>query len=306
MVVYVGAVTKSAQFPFHTWLPETMETPTPVSALMHAGVVNAGGYLVIRLSPLIVQAPAALATLAIIGTVTLAFAGVVMLTQTSVKRTLAYSTIAQMGFMMLQCGLGAFSAAMLHILAHSLYKAHAFLNSGNVLAESAGMRKPVSRPSNESALAALPAAFAVASIAVIYTSLALSINLGAKQGGIVLGFVLTIALASWLLEFLRLNSIRSTFVGFGATVVLALFYMAGYSIIDHLVSASAPQIANFGYLSAVATAAVALVFCGLFGVHLLASTDRGRAILKPLYIHAINGFYVDTISRRAYASLRSH
>ncbi len=134
-LLVTGAVLKSAQFPFHTWLPQTMETPTPVSALMHAGIVNAGGYLIIRTSPLVSLTPWALTTLAIIGGVTACYGAVVMLTQTSVKKSLAYSTVAQMGFMMLQCGLGAYSAAMLHILAHSLYKAHAFLSSGSVIAE---------------------------------------------------------------------------------------------------------------------------------------------------------------------------
>ena len=140
-LLVAGAVTKSAQFPFHTWLPQTMETPTPVSALMHAGIVNAGGYLIIRTSPLVSLTPWAMTTLAIIGGVTAGFAAVVMLTQTSVKKSLAYSTIAQMGFMMLQCGLGAFSAAMLHILAHSLYKAHAFLSSGSVMSRAHGDRR---------------------------------------------------------------------------------------------------------------------------------------------------------------------
>ncbi|MFM8932239.1 MAG: NADH-quinone oxidoreductase subunit L, partial [Gemmataceae bacterium] len=132
----LGAMTKSAQVPFHIWLPDTMETPTPVSALMHAGVINAGGFLVIRLSPLVALTPLALDLLAVVGAVTALMGGVVMLTQTSIKRSLAYSTIAQMGFMMLQCGLGAFSAGLLHIVAHSAYKAHAFLRSGSVLEKS--------------------------------------------------------------------------------------------------------------------------------------------------------------------------
>ena len=136
----LGAMTKSAQVPFHSWLPDTMETPTPVSALMHAGIINAGGFLVIRLSPLISLSHLALDFLAVVGALTALFGSVVMLTQTSVKRSLAYSTIAQMGFMMLQCGLGAFSAALLHIVAHSLYKAHAFLSSGSVLEAAAGMK----------------------------------------------------------------------------------------------------------------------------------------------------------------------
>jgi NAD(P)H-quinone oxidoreductase subunit 5 len=128
----LGGVTKSAQFPFHTWLPETMESPTPVSAFMHAGIINAGGYLMIRLSPLIDPFPVALHLLVVFGAITAALGGVVMLTQTSIKRSLAFSTIAQMGMMMLQCGLGSYSTAMLHIVAHALYKSYAFLNSGSI------------------------------------------------------------------------------------------------------------------------------------------------------------------------------
>src|SRR5690606_4117869 len=87
----MGAITKSAQFPFHTWLPLTMETPTPVSALMHAGIVNAGGFLIIRTSPLIVLQPWAMTLLAVVGGFTACYGAVVMTTQTSVKKKLAYS-----------------------------------------------------------------------------------------------------------------------------------------------------------------------------------------------------------------------
>jgi len=124
------AMLKSAQFPFHSWLPDTMETQTPLSALMHAGIINAGGFLIVRLSPVVSLSPVALNTLAIVGAFTAIFASLVMMTQASIKRMLALSTIAQMGFMMLQCGLGAFSIAVLHIVAHSLYKAHAFFIVG--------------------------------------------------------------------------------------------------------------------------------------------------------------------------------
>jgi NAD(P)H-quinone oxidoreductase subunit 5 len=128
----LGAMTKSAQFPFHKWLPNTMETPTPVSALMHAGIINAGGYLVIRTSPIISNSSEALFFLATIGGLTTFFACIVMLTQTNVKKNLAYSTISQMGFMMLQCGLGAYSTAVIHIIGHAFYKACSFLSSGSV------------------------------------------------------------------------------------------------------------------------------------------------------------------------------
>ena len=106
---------------------------TPVSAFMHAGIINAGGFLIVRFSPLFAHASGALNLLVVIGTVTAAFGAVVMLAQPGVKRALAYSTIAQMGFMLLQCGLGAYGLALIHIAAHSLYKAHAFLTAGSTV-----------------------------------------------------------------------------------------------------------------------------------------------------------------------------
>ena len=101
-LIILSAALKSAQFPFHGWLIQVMEAPTPVSALLHAGIVNAGAFLVIRMSPIVSQSPSALGILAIIGLVTLALASLVMLTQTSIKVSLAWSTTAQMGFMLLE------------------------------------------------------------------------------------------------------------------------------------------------------------------------------------------------------------
>ena len=116
----LSALLKSAQFPSHGWLTEVMETPTPVSALLHAGVVNAGGFLLIRFADVMLQAPVVLAMLVMIGGFTALFGSLVMLTQPAVKTSLAWSTVAQMGFMILQCGLALFPIALLHIVAHSL------------------------------------------------------------------------------------------------------------------------------------------------------------------------------------------
>ena len=126
----LAAILKSAQFPTHGWLTEVMETPTPVSALLHAGVINAGGFLLIRFADVMLLSPGVLAVLVMVGGFTALFGGLVMLTQSAVKTSLAWSTVAQMGFMILQCGLALFPLALLHIVAHSLYKAHAFLASG--------------------------------------------------------------------------------------------------------------------------------------------------------------------------------
>jgi NAD(P)H-quinone oxidoreductase subunit 5 len=138
----LAAVITSAQFPLHGWLSEVMEAPTPVSALLHAGVINAGGFLLIRFADVLLLSPSALAGLVMIGGFTALFGGLVMLTQPAVKTSLAWSTVAQMGFMIMQCGLALFPLALLHILAHSLYKAHSFLASGGAVERIAANRRP--------------------------------------------------------------------------------------------------------------------------------------------------------------------
>ncbi len=138
----LAAMLKSAQFPTHGWLTEVMEAPTPVSGLLHAGVINAGGFLLIRFADVMVLSPTALAALVMVGGFTALFGGLVMLTQPAVKTSLAWSTVGQMGFMILQCGLALFPLALLHMVAHSLYKAHAFLSSGGAVEQVAAIRRP--------------------------------------------------------------------------------------------------------------------------------------------------------------------
>jgi NAD(P)H-quinone oxidoreductase subunit 5 len=159
----VAALLKSAQFPMHGWLTEVMETPTPVSALLHAGVVNAGGFLLIRFADVMLLAPGVLAVLVMVGGFTALFGGLVMLTQAAVKTSLAWSTVAQMGFMILQCGLALFPLALLHIVAHSLYKAHAFLAAGQAVEGVASIRRPgpVAIPNGAAVLKAFMAALAI-------------------------------------------------------------------------------------------------------------------------------------------------
>lgn len=142
VLIAISSVMASAQFPFHGWLTEVMEAPTPVSALLHAGVINAGGFLLIRFADVMLLAPGVMALLVMLGGFTALFGGLVMLTQPAVKTSLAWSTIAQMAFMIMQCGLALFPLALLHIVAHSLYKAHAFLRSGEAVRNVAAIRRP--------------------------------------------------------------------------------------------------------------------------------------------------------------------
>lgn len=133
LLFVIGALVKCAQLPLHGWLIQVMEAPTPVSALLHAGVVNLGGFVLIRLGSLVGDVPLAQALLVVVGGITAVVAAAVMMTRISIKVSLAWSTCAQMGFMLMQCGLGLYSLALLHIVAHSLYKAHAFLSSGTAV-----------------------------------------------------------------------------------------------------------------------------------------------------------------------------
>ena len=131
--IFSGAVGKSGQFPLHTWLPDAMEGPTPVSALIHAAtMVAAGVFLVARMFPLFEASTAAMTTVAYIGAGTALFAATMGLVMTDIKRVLAYSTVSQLGFMMFALGVGAVPAAIFHLFTHAFFKALLFLGSGSV------------------------------------------------------------------------------------------------------------------------------------------------------------------------------
>jgi len=134
LLLFVGACGKSAQFPLHVWLPDAMEGPTPVSALIHAAtMVTAGVYMVARSNALFVLAPNAMKTVAIVGALTAIFAATIGLVQNDIKRVLAYSTVSQLGYMFLALGVGAFAAGVFHVFTHAFFKALLFLGSGSVI-----------------------------------------------------------------------------------------------------------------------------------------------------------------------------
>ncbi len=134
LLLFAGASGKSAQFPLYVWLPDAMEGPTPVSALIHAAtMVTAGVYLVARLAPLFASSAAASAVVASIGAFTAVFAATIALVQTDIKRVLAYSTISQLGYMFLGCGVGAYGAGIFHLVTHAFFKSLLFLAAGSVI-----------------------------------------------------------------------------------------------------------------------------------------------------------------------------
>ena len=134
LLLFVGATGKSAQIPLYVWLPDAMEGPTPVSALIHAAtMVTAGVYMIVRTNVLYMMAPDALMVVAVIGALTAFFAATIGLAQNDIKRVLAYSTVSQLGYMFLACGVGAFTAGIFHLMTHAFFKALLFLGAGSVI-----------------------------------------------------------------------------------------------------------------------------------------------------------------------------
>lgn len=134
ILLFIGAMGKSAQVPLHVWLPESMEGPTPISALIHAAtMVTAGIYMVARMSPLFEYSPAALSLILVIGGTTAFFMGLLAITQYDIKRVIAYSTLSQLGYMAVALGASAYSAAIFHLITHAFFKALLFLAAGSVI-----------------------------------------------------------------------------------------------------------------------------------------------------------------------------
>jgi NADH-quinone oxidoreductase subunit L len=139
LLLFIGAVGKSAQIPLHVWLPDAMEGPTPVSALIHAAtMVTAGVFMIARFNPVFTLSEVAMWTIAIVGAATAIFAATIALVQNDIKRIVAYSTVSQLGYMFLACGVGAFGAGIFHLYTHAYFKALLFLGAGSVMHAMAG------------------------------------------------------------------------------------------------------------------------------------------------------------------------
>nr|WP_111301073.1 proton-conducting transporter membrane subunit [Paracoccus saliphilus] len=238
----LAALLKTASFPLHGWLTEVMEAPTPFSALLHAGIINGGGLLLIRTADLVQASPGAMAALVMLGGLTALFGAAVMLTQSAVKTALAWSTIAQMGFMLLQCGLGLWALALLHIVAHSLYKAHGFLASGQAVQAVAAARRP--GPVAVPGVGAVARAFALA--LVLYAAVAF-------------GF--------WAIGGPK----SAQALALGAILIFGTAYLVAQGLAD-----AAPMALT--RRTAVASLAAGV---GYFGFHLLAALVWGPHLPKP-------------------------
>lgn len=290
------AITKSAQFPVHGWLTEVMETPTPVSATLHAGVINAGGFLLIRFADVMLTAPGVLAILVMIGGFTAVFGSMVMLTQSAIKTSLAWSTIAQMGFMILQCGLALFPIALLHIVAHSLYKAHAFLACGDAVESVALVKRP--GPIAIPDVAAVGRAFLVALL--IYAVIGALFGFFEKSPQVIaLGIILVFGVAYLLAQGLadaaprqltRLTAVYSVVATFG--------YFALQTGAEVLMAGTLPPTPDPGPLE---WALIVLILIS-FGVVAVAQSMfplwANHPAATGLRVHLSNGLYINALQDR--------
>ncbi len=296
LLIVASAAMKSAQFPLHGWLIQVMEAPTPVSALLHAGIVNAGAFLILRMSPLMSQSALALSVLALIGLTTLALASLVMLTQTSIKVSLAWSTTAQMGFMLLECGLGLYSLAMLHLVAHSLYKAHAFLASGSGVD---GFRAPTVRFAEVRIGAARTIAiFGLAAAVALAVALAFGLDWRQQPALIAAAAIVTIATAQLLLQTTAVLGATAMLRALGLSAAVCVAYYTLHAAFDALLRGSLAPLRPEAVTAQ--TWLVPLVigaFLAMFGAQRFIAAGASP-LRQQLWVHLYNGLYIDVAITR--------
>lgn len=301
-LVALAAVLKCAQLPFHGWLIQVMEAPTPVSALLHAGVVNLGGFVLMRFAPMVGDVPAAQTLLVVAGTATAVLAALVMCTRISIKVSLAWSTCAQMGFMLMQCGLGAWDMALLHLVAHSLYKAHAFLAAGGTVRRVLlGQLAPQAASAGPMGLV-LGAGIGLAMVlAAAWVWTLLAPTQPAAPAIWVLGGIVALALVPLVhAQAWRLGGLWLPALGAGAFSV-ALSYFGLHALLSIWVTptlvmaTAAPPTALW--------VGVALAFAALFWVQGAISTAPHGALARSLYPWFYGGLFLDETFNRIALTL---
>ncbi|WDZ82991.1 putative inorganic carbon transporter subunit DabA [Micromonospora cathayae] len=223
-LLLVAGMVRSAQVPVHGWLPGTLDAPTPVSAFLHAGMVNVAGFLMITFAPVVVAAPAVMAATLLVGLTTAAAGTLFAAVRTDVKGALARSTVAQMGFMLAQCGLGAFGLAAVHLVGHGVYKAYAFLSAGGaVQAQARAAEAP--QPVGPAPVRRLAAATAVLVTVVVVTETILGATLtgllSAALAGVAGVAALRAALADRRLPVTATLAVTATVAALAAGYLLA-------------------------------------------------------------------------------------
>lgn len=299
----LAAIFKSAQLPTHGWLIEVMETPTPVSALLHAGLLNAGPFLVIRFAFLFNLGISGSFTLILVGALTALFGSLVFLTQTSVKTALSYSSIAHMGFSLLVCGLGAFPAAMLHLVAHSFYKAHSFLSSGSVIDQVRASYVTVTGRSGDIRKIGLGLLVAIASFAGMFFLFGL--HTSENYALMFLCLVITLGLSRLLIPaFDTINNMQLIL----RVLVLSISVIAAFLLLESgvsvLMASSLPVDLGLTQIELMTMGVLALGFASVILLQVMAPMLVHKTSYQALVIHLKNGLYINTLFDRMVGTWR--
>lgn len=299
----VTAMLKSAQLPFHGWLVEVMEAPTPVSALLHAGLINAGPFLMIRMAYLLEAVQIAPIVLFVVGTLTAIYGALVFTTQSSVKSALGYSSVAHMGFTMMLCGLGAYSAALLHLTAHSFYKAHAFLSSGSAIdrVQQSGIRAYTRTGKNGLMFAGIAIAFVISALAAYAFGL-----LTAENSHLLVAYgVIYLAITTILVRTIDSNSSATAklkLVGLAIGTVFA--FLTFEYLFKEIANAQIPSIAAMSpALMYLAFGALLVFLITVIGITILPNFTQ-RTFMNRWVIHLRNGFYINLYFDRVVGALK--
>lgn len=281
----MAALLKCAQLPLHGWLMQVMEAPTPVSALLHAGIINMGGFLMILLSPLISQSSYAQWLLLVFGGITAVLASLIMMTRISIKVMLAWSTCAQMGFMLVECGLGLYALALLHLVAHSFYKAYAFLNAGDAVQQyvQEGLAKTYATPSFMKWLASCLISVLLVS-GIFYVTKTFENNIYYFLTlGTIMSIALTILFSNSLFSPLKIGFITLM------AVSVTLLYAGWHALFNKLL----PMNEVLTPLDQVMTIWVMLLFITLFLGYIALRYYPHSKLGKWLYLYLYAGLYLD-------------
>ena len=293
-LIVVAALARSAQLPLQGWLPATLAAPTPVSALLHAGVVNAGGVLLVRLSPMTGASALAMAAAFAAGALTLVYGTVLMLTKPDIKGALAHSTMAQMGFMIMTCGLGLYAAAVFHLIAHGLYKATLFLSSGSAVARqlrhaTAPPPAPVTGP-RQVVLAGF--ALVASAGALLGATALLPLPPEEHASGVALllfaGASATTAAFAWLC---RHATIRGALAAAGVLGVAAVGYVGLVAMVTGFISPALP-ISDTLAGTPVLITTVAVVLAAVAGIRHWSVSGPAASIHKTIYALALSAGHV--------------
>ncbi|ELZ24297.1 NADH dehydrogenase (quinone) [Halosimplex carlsbadense 2-9-1] len=278
--IVLAAMIQSALFPFHTWLLSSMTAPTPASALMHAGFVNAGGILLTRFAPLLADEPAVMSLVVAVGALSALLGQALLLVQTDVKRKLGASTMAQMGFMILQCGLGFFAAAIAHLVLHGFYKAYLFLSSGEAVEQTAPKAAKDDRLTLAGVAVGLLTAVGGGALFAVLTGKGTELN-----SGLVLALVVVLTTMHATRDVLR-RSTLSPVVRLLSVPLVVLTAIGAYGLLFNAVSAviaDAPMAAAPTELTVVHVAVAAL-----FVLSYLATELGWHRSSERLYVELVN------------------